>query len=156
MINMIVAMDKNMGIGKDNKLPWKLSNDMKFFKSTTIGSTIVMGRKTYQSIGRLLPDRNNVILTRDKDFKVEGAIIFNDIDSLVEFCRTQETVFVIGGSEVYSQLLPYTEKIYVTIIDHEYDCDAFFNFGTFDFKSCIVLEEHIEDGIRYTINVFAK
>lgn len=116
MISLIVAHDMNRAIGKSNTLPWSIKEDLRYFSKITRGKTVVMGEKTYESIGKLLPNRNNIILTKDKDYKVEGAIIINDPMEIVELSRTSD-VFIIGGGQVYRLFLPYAENLYITQID---------------------------------------
>ena len=126
-MNLIVAVDKNYGIGKNNALLAHIPEDMKFFKSKTIGKTIVMGSNTYLSFPkRPLPDRENIVLT-SKPSKFPEIKAFESIGELFEYISDRhEDVFVCGGSTVYLQLLPYCEKAYVTRIDESFDADAFF------------------------------
>ena len=125
-ISLIAAMSKNRVIGKNNKLPWNIPEDLKYFRDKTRGKTVVMGRKTYDSIGRLLPKRTNVIITRKLNYDVDGAIIVNNIDSLFDNIKDDDEVMIIGGSEIYNQMLPLAERIYLTIINTEIDGDSFF------------------------------
>jgi dihydrofolate reductase len=122
----IVATDLKNGIGKENKLLWHLPADLKFFKKTTMGCPIVMGRKTYESIGRLLPGRKNVIITRNSYFNVEGAFITNSIESALKELKSEEKVFIIGGAEIYKQSLPYIQELYRTLVKSEFEADTFF------------------------------
>ena len=101
IIAAIVAIDLNHAIGKNNQLLWHLPADLKFFKQTTMGCPIIMGRKTYQSIGKLLPGRKNIIITRNEDFKIEGAEIYQSLNDAISKCDS-EKVFVIGGAEIYT------------------------------------------------------
>lgn len=133
MINLIWAEDKNHGIGKDNKLPWNIPDEMKHFRSTTLDKIIVMGRKTYESIGRLLPKRTNVIITNNTEYKVEGAIIFNSIEKFAEEYKNKD-VYVIGGKNIYEQFLKYADKLIISKINSEYDCDTFINIDYSNFK----------------------
>lgn len=128
MISMIVAVDKNLCIGKDNTLPFSIKEDMKWFKEKTIGKTIVMGRKTLESIGKPLPNRNNIILSRDTALEVEGAVVLNDYNEVIKRALLYgEQIVIIGGSEIYNLFLPYAHKLYVTLIDTEVeDGDTYF------------------------------
>ncbi|PWA13263.1 dihydrofolate reductase [Pueribacillus theae] len=126
MISFLVAMDKNRLIGKDNDLPWRLPADLAFFKKKTTGNTIIMGRKTYASIGRPLPNRRNVILTRDKNFNAEGCIIVHTVEDAIASIQPNEEGFVIGGAEIFPQFLPYADKMYITFINEEFDGDTYF------------------------------
>ena len=129
---MIVAMDRNRVIGKGNALPWKLSGDMKFFKQTTMGKPVIMGRKTFESIGKALPGRANIVITRDPDFDAEGIEPVETIEIALKAGRTvaaitgTEEVVVIGGSQIYEALLPETTRIYLTEVDLEVGGDAYF------------------------------
>lgn len=129
-MNLIVAVDKNWAIGKENKLLVSIPQDMKFFRETTIGKVVVMGRKTLESFpgGQPLKQRTNIVLTRDKNFKVKDAIVVHDIDELLEELRNynDEDVYVIGGESIYRQMLPYCTLAHVTKINHAYEADTYF------------------------------
>ncbi|MBP1157213.1 MULTISPECIES: dihydrofolate reductase [unclassified Paenibacillus] len=130
-ISLILAMDEARGIGRNNKLPWRLPADLAFFKKTTLGHTILMGRKTYESIGRPLPGRHNVILTRDASFKAEGSEVLHSVEEAAAAygrggSKETEELFVIGGAEVYGLMLPYADRMYITEIAHRFEADAFF------------------------------
>jgi dihydrofolate reductase len=124
-ISYIFAMDRNRVIGKDNQLPWRIPADLKFFKETTMGHTIVMGRKTYESIGKPLPGRTNVIMTQNPDYKVEGCEIVHTIEELLERYGEEE-IIVTGGSELFRLFMPYVSKMYITSIEHEFEGDTWF------------------------------
>lgn len=126
-VNIIVAMAENNAIGKDNKLLWHLPNDLKFFKNTTMGCPIIMGRKTYESIGRLLPGRQNVIISRDKDYAVSGATTCNSINEAIETVDA-EKVFIIGGGQIYKQALDANliSKVFITKVHTTIAGDTFF------------------------------
>ena len=117
-------MSKNRVIGDSNTLIWHLPEDLKRFKQLTTGNAIVMGRKTYESIGRPLPNRRNIIITRDKDYSVEGCEVVNSLEEA--FLITGSDCFVIGGGEIYKQSLSYSEKIYLTLIDKDFEGDTEF------------------------------
>ena len=129
-MNIIVAADKNWAIGKNNKLLVSIPQDMKFFRETTTGKVVVMGRKTLESFpgGQPLKKRVNIVLTSDKNYHVNGADIVHSIDALLEELKKYpaEDIYVIGGESIYRQLLPYCDKAYVTKIEHAYDADTFF------------------------------
>jgi dihydrofolate reductase len=125
IIAAIVAIDLNNAIGKNNQLLWHLPADLKFFKTTTMGCPIIMGRKTYESIGRLLPGRKNMIITRSLDFKLEGAEVYNSLDAAIKNC-TEEKVFIIGGAEIYHLAMPLLTELYVTKVKHQFDADTHF------------------------------
>ena len=124
MIKLIVAVSKNMVIGDSNKLIWHLPADLKRFKEVTTGHPIVMGRKTFQSIGRPLPNRRNIIITRDEDFEVEGCEIVNSIEEAL--LLTNSDCFIIGGGEIYKQTIHLAEQIYMTVVDEEFEGDTKF------------------------------
>ncbi|WP_284644142.1 dihydrofolate reductase [Paenibacillus silviterrae] len=129
MISYIFAMDENRGIGVDNKLPWRLPADLARFKKLTLQHTILMGRKTFDSIGRKpLPKRRNVVLTRDKSFQAEGCEVIHSIDEVVARYggAEEEELFVIGGTEVFALLMPHADKMYVTEIAHRFPADTWF------------------------------
>ena len=125
MITLIAACSKNRVIGKDNKLIWHLPEDLKRFKDLTLGNPIVMGRKTYESIGKSLPGRLNIILTKNRDFKADNCLIYNNIYDMLEIYQ-QSNLFVIGGGEIYNMFLPYAKKIELTLIDRDFEGDTFF------------------------------
>ncbi|MCM3718798.1 dihydrofolate reductase [Fictibacillus phosphorivorans] len=124
MISFVVAMDENRGIGKDNDLPWYLPNDLKHFKKTTMGKPIVMGRKTYESIGKPLPGRENIVVTRDQNYEAEGVTIVHSVDDVLKI--KAEEMCVIGGSEIFKQFLPVADRLYITEIYHTFDADTYF------------------------------
>ena len=128
MLSAIVAKSMNNAIGKDNKLLWKIPDDMKRFKKLTTGHTIIMGRKTFESIGRVLPNRLNVILTRDPNYKVDdpNVKIVGGISDLEEYINDENENFVIGGAMIYNLLMPYVTKMYVTEIDKDFEGDTVF------------------------------
>lgn len=129
---LIVAMDLNRGIGKDNDLMWHLPADMKFFRETTTNHVVVMGRKNFESIPekyRPLPKRENVILTRNKDYSADGTLIFHDYEScLNHYKNSDKTVFIIGGGEIYKIALEQNsiDEMYISHVNHSFDADTFF------------------------------
>ena len=128
MLSIIVAKAKNNVIGKDNQLIWHLPNDLKRFKKLTTGHTIIMGRKTFESLGRILPNRKHVILSKNKEFNIddEKVKVINDISEVKQYIDSKEESFVIGGAMIYQLLMPVCDKMYITEIDKEFDGDAFF------------------------------
>ena len=129
-MNLIVAVDKNWAIGKGNQLLVSIPQDMKFFRETTLGKVVVMGRKTLESFpgGQPLKKRTNIVLTRDKNYKVNDAIIVHTVKELLEELKKyeEEEIYVIGGESIYRQLLPYCDLAHVTKIDHAYEADTYF------------------------------
>ncbi|WP_373323194.1 dihydrofolate reductase [Alkalihalobacterium chitinilyticum] len=127
LISFLVAMDNNRVIGKDNDLPWSLPADLAYFKKVTMGHPIVMGRKTYESIGRPLPGRENIILTRNREYSVDGCTVLHslaDVKQVVD-ANDKET-FIIGGAEIFKEAFPIADKLYITHIDEEFDGDTYF------------------------------
>ena len=124
MINIIVAMSKNRVIGNSNTLIWHLPEDLKRFKELTTDNTIVMGRKTYESIGRPLPNRRNIIITRDTNYMVDGCEIVNSLEEAL--LLSNGDCFIIGGGEIYKQSIDISDRIYLTLIDKEFDGDTKF------------------------------
>ena|SRR5687767_5400701 len=118
-------MAKNRVIGAHNAIPWHLPAELKMFKAITMGHHIVMGRKTWESIGRLLPGRTTVIVTRRPDYAVPGAIVANSLESALAACGDDEEVFVIGGAELFSAALPRADRIYLTVVDAEVPGDTY-------------------------------
>jgi dihydrofolate reductase len=129
-MNLIVAVDENWAIGKDNKLLVSIPSDMKFFRQTTTGKVVVMGRKTLESFPNGLPlkNRTNIVLTRSRDYKVKGAVMVHSVPELLAELEkyNSEDVYVIGGDSVYRELLPYCDTAHVTKISHAYEADAYF------------------------------
>ena len=170
-MDMIVAADKNWGIGKDGGLLCHIPGDLRYFKEKTLGATCVMGRKTLDSLpgGKPLPERRNIVLTRSKDFEREGVTVVHDVDELEKLLAAEETdssgapgehsdVFVIGGASIYKELLGDCRNIYVTRMDKVFDADTFFpdldNDGRFELacKS----DPHEENGIVYRFTKYVN
>lgn len=125
-LSVIAAVADNDAIGLDNGLPWHLPEDLKHFRALTMGHHIIMGRKTYESLGRLLPGRTTVIVTRQMDYCVDGAIVASSLQEAVSRCGNDEEVFVIGGAEIYRVALPQADRLYLTEVHGEFPADAFF------------------------------
>ena len=125
-ISLIVALAKNNVIGLNNTLPWHLPEDLKHFRSLTTGHHIIMGRKTYESLGRLLPDRTTVIVTRNNDYQVDGALIAHSLDAAIALCENDDEVFVIGGAELYQVGIKLANKLYITELELDVPGDAYF------------------------------
>ncbi|MCZ6559577.1 MAG: type 3 dihydrofolate reductase, partial [Gammaproteobacteria bacterium] len=125
-ISLILAMGRNRVIGRDNQLPWHLPADLAHFKATTMGKPILMGRKTWESIGKALPGRKNIVLTGQAGYTTDGATVVNSIDEAIAACESAEELMVIGGAGVYQAFLPRAQKIYLTQIDNDIEGDTFF------------------------------
>lgn len=132
-ISLIVAMSSNRVIGLNNQMPWHLSADLKKFKTITMGAPILMGRKTYESIGRPLPGRTNIVISRNPAYlpstgagQEQDCLVFNDIDKALESCRDRDEIFIIGGADFYRSMLPVADTLYLTQIHREFAGDTFF------------------------------
>jgi dihydrofolate reductase len=126
MIIMIAAVAENNALGKDNELVWHLPNDFKRFKALTSGHHIIMGRKTFESFPKPLPNRTHIIITRQKEYQAEGCIIVDGIEKALEICPKDEDSYIIGGGEIYILGLPYSDKIEITRVHHTFEADAYF------------------------------
>ncbi len=157
--SIIVAMDENNGIGKDNKLLVYLPNDLKHFKQITTGHTVIMGRKTYQSLPNgALPNRRNIVLSKSLN-SLPDAIVVNTLDELMKLVSEEDENFIIGGAQIYELFLPMTEKIYLTRIHARLDADTFFPRVNWENWQLIDEEKHFAD-IRhpydYTFQIFRR
>ncbi len=157
-ISIIVAHSRNMAIGKANSLVWRLPDDLKRFKKLTTGHPIIMGRKTYQSINRPLPDRTNIVVTRDMGLEIPGCIVVHSaieaIKKAKEFDR--EEIFIIGGAEIYKETLPLADRLYVTVVDMYVDGDAFFPEYSNIFTKKISEESGEFEGLKYSYLILEK
>lgn len=125
IVSIVVAIAENNAIGKDNKLLWHLPKDLKHFKEITTGGTVIMGRKTYDSVGRPLPNRRNIIITRQQ-IEIPGCEVVNSIGAALDLCRDEAEVFIVGGAEVYKQVMPLTDRIFLTIVHKNFEADTYF------------------------------
>lgn len=127
MISLIVAHDSNRVIGLDNKMPWHIPGDLAYFKEKTMNKAIVMGRKTYESIGRVLPGRKNIIVSRNPSYQVEGAEVVTNLDDAIALAETHhEEVMIIGGEQIFRAVLPNADRLYITLIQHVFNGDTYF------------------------------
>ena len=126
MIIMIAAVAENNALGKNNELVWHLPNDFKRFKSLTTGHHIIMGRKTFESFPKPLPDRVHIVISRQENYKPEGCIVVDSIEKAIALCPEKDDSYVIGGGEIYNLALPFTDIIELTKVHHSFDADAFF------------------------------
>jgi dihydrofolate reductase len=161
IISAIVAASNNMCIGIDNQLPWRMPNDLKYFKNTTEGHCVVMGRKTFESIGKPLVDRTNVVLSRNPYFSHDGIDVFNNSDDVLKFCEANEfsQVFIIGGSEIYQQFFNKLDYLYLTKIDTEINGTSFFPELNWDEWVSIYKDKNYKDDKHeydYSFNVYKK
>ena len=126
MVSIIVAIAENGVIGDKNTLLWHIKEDMVRFRTTTSGHPVIMGRKTYDSIGRPLPKRTNVVITRDTELQIEGCTMAHSLQEAIELFPTDEEVFIIGGTQIYTQAMELTDRLYLTIVHRAYEGDASF------------------------------
>lgn len=157
-ISIVVAIaERNRAIGKDNKLPWHIPEDLKRFKEITSGHPIIMGRKTFKSIGRPLPNRTNIIITRDANYQMEKCVIVNSIEKAIQEASQleQEEIFIIGGGEIFKQALPYVDKLYLTIVKGPIDGDVFFPEYS-AFKTIVKQSSHASNGYEYDFLELAR
>lgn len=126
MTILIAAVAENNALGKNNDLLWHLPNDFKRFKEVTSGHHIIMGRKTFESFPKPLPNRTHVIITRQKDFKHEGCIVVSDIEKAIAACPENEDIYIIGGGEIYTQSIHFADQLDITRVHHSFDADVYF------------------------------
>ena len=126
LLTMIAAAAKNDALGKDNDLIWHISEDLKRFKRLTSGHTIIMGRKTFESMPKALPNRTNIVLTNKKDYQPEGAIVVHTIEDALNLVKDDTQPFIIGGGEIYRLFMPYCDRIELTRVHHNFEADVFF------------------------------
>lgn len=158
MISLIVAISRNGLIGANNQLPWHIKEDLQHFKTITSGSTIIMGRKTFESIGKPLPNRRNIVLTRDLTFKSEGIEIVHSVNEILSLCTQESETFIIGGGEVYTLLLPYADKLYITLVDIDIQGDTHFpNYANDFIQISSKLGEQVDStGYNYYFTEWTK
>ena len=125
-ISIVVAMAANRVIGNDNRLPWHLPADLKHFRETTMGKPILMGRKTWESIGRPLPGRTSIVITRDEGYAAPGCVVVHSIEAALQAAGAQDEAMVIGGADLYRQLLAHADTIYLTLVHHDFEGDTRF------------------------------
>jgi len=156
-LSIIVAISKDGVIGLNNTLPWHLPEDLRRFKALTMGHHIIMGRKTYESLGRLLPGRTTVIVTRNKTYKVEGALTVHSLESALKQCSADVEPFLIGGAELYKNGLERATKLYITQVNAEFVGDAFFPKVDYDDWQLIEKKDHIStSGLQYSDLIYHR
>jgi len=161
IISCIVAKSTNNVIGKENKMPWHISADLKYFKKITSGHTIILGRKNFESIGRALPNRTNIIVTKNKDFKCPGCVVLNSLEKALKhaFEEGENEVFIIGGGQVYEQTKEYWDRLYITQINEEFEGDVFFpkvDLEKWILKSQTCFEKSDINKYSYCFNVYER
>jgi dihydrofolate reductase len=156
MISIICAITKNRAIGKNKDLLFKIKNDLARFKMVTSGHPIIMGRKTYESIGRALPNRTNIVISRDPNLKIENVDVLPSLEAALEKYKDEKEIFIIGGGQIYTRAIEIADKLYLTIIDKVVeDADTFFP-DYFAFNKCIFKEEGEENGVKYSFIELVK
>ncbi|MDN7241035.1 dihydrofolate reductase [Planococcus sp. N028] len=157
MISLMVAHDPNRVIGKDNQLPWHIPEDLAYFKKHTVGKGIVMGRNTYESIGRPLPKRRNIIVTRNTEYKVDGADVVHTLDQAIRLAEeVHEEVMVIGGEEVFRSILPRADRLYITLIKADFEGDTFFPEYGSEWQLVSQSEELFSNGVPFSYLIFER
>ncbi len=126
ILSLILAVSENGFIGRDNRLPWHLPADLKHFRALTLGKPIIMGRRTYESLGRPLPERRNILLTRDPGYQAPGCVCVHSVEAALQAAEPAPEVMIIGGAEIYRQFLPRADRLYVTLVHREVEGDARF------------------------------
>jgi len=151
MISMIAVTNEKRAIGFENKLLWDIPDDLRHFRDITFGHTVVMGSKTFESLGRALPNRTNIVIAKEKDYEASGCIVVNSIEDALEMAKKEEKndeIFIIGGGSIYQQFLPYAEKLYLTIVEDDPKADTFFPDYS-EFKNLLSEEKHEYNGLKY-------
>lgn len=160
IISLIWAMDDNRLIGVENRLPWKLPADMKWFRRHTLGKTIVMGRKTFESFGsKPLPERTNIVVTRDEGYQAPGAIVVHSIDEALQAAAGEQEIFIIGGASFYEQMLPCADRLYITQVHGTFTGDAWFpSFDMSRWRSVTSEESRVDEKNPYccTFTIFER
>ncbi len=165
MVALVVAVAMNGVIGRRGRLPWRIPSELRHFKRITMGKPLIMGRKTFVSLGKPLAGRDNIVLTRDRDFSAEGAIVAASAEETLEIARKcaadrgAEEIMVIGGAEIYTQMLPKADRIYLTRVHAEPEGDVFFTLpdaGEWRETSRMLQDEGPDDEFAYTLTVFDR
>jgi dihydrofolate reductase len=165
-ISMIAAIGKNRELGKDNKIPWHIPEDFTWFKEKTQGHVVIMGRKTFESIGKPLPKRTNIVITREKEYTAEGIIVVHSLEEALAIPKEKEEsflkeegkepeVFIIGGAQIFTEGMQYADRLYITLIDHTFDADTFFPAYP-EFTKVIFEKKGESGGYKYTFYILEK
>lgn len=150
-VSIVAAIDEKRGLGKNNDLLFRIPEDLKRFRQLTLEHPIIMGRKTFESIGKPLPSRTNIIITRDKNYSASNTIIVHSLDKGIEIAKKSpgnEEIFIIGGGQVFAQALPLVEKLYLTLVEGDYDADTFFPDYS-EFKKIVFEQPGQSSGYKY-------
>jgi dihydrofolate reductase len=156
LISLIVAMASNRVIGDKGEIPWKIPGEQKMFKEVTMGHTMIMGRKTYEAIGRALPGRTNIVITRQSEYQAPGCKVVHDLDSALESCSSEEDeAFIIGGGQIYNETISAADRIYLTVLPREVSGDTYFpEFSESDFK--IIKSDFIDAVEPYHFYIYER
>ncbi|MFF3100099.1 dihydrofolate reductase [Viridibacillus arvi] len=158
MISLIVAHDENNVIGLNNAMPWHLPGDLAYFKRTTMGKPMIMGRKTFESIGKPLPGRTNIVITRDEEYAREGIVIVHSLEEALALAEKEsEEIMIIGGEQIFRMTLPMADRLYVTKIEKQYEGDTF--FPSYGDEWQVVSQSEVnetEDGLKFTYLVYER
>ena len=150
MVSMIAAIGNGRALGKNNDLLWRIPDDMKRFRALTTGHPIVMGRKTFESIGKPLPNRTSIVITRDRNWQYEGVLTASSIEEALEKANALDSdVFVLGGGQIYEQALPFTDRLCLTLIDATKDADIYFPAYEDTFTKVTFHEDREHEGLKY-------
>jgi dihydrofolate reductase len=149
IISIIAAMAENRVIGRENQLPWHLPSEHRRFKAITMGHPVIMGRRTFESIGHPLPGRTNIIISGQVDYAAKGCIVVNDLQAAIMACEGADEIFICGGEAVFREAMPFADRIYLTIVEEEFDGDAFFPGIPADFVE--VERKSFEDVLPYAM-----
>ena len=154
-IILIAAMAKNRVIGRGNAIPWHIPGEQQRFKGMTMGHTLIMGRKTFESIGRPLPGRKTIIVSRNRKYRAPGCPVAKSLAAAIALCPKEETIFIAGGGEIYREALPLAEAIYLTVLGREVEGDILFP-GFDPNQFCAISQERVEGPEPYTFTVFTR
>ncbi|EKD58542.1 MAG: hypothetical protein ACD_56C00106G0008 [uncultured bacterium] len=156
-ISIICAIAENRAIGKNNQLLWHIPEDFKHFKNITSGHVIIMGKKTFESIGKPLPNRTNIVVTRDKNFSAEGIIVANSVEEAINKAKEieKEEIFIIGGGQIYQQAMNMADKLYLTVVEGIFDADTFFPEYS-EFKNVVSERKGSDENFKYTFLELTK
>jgi len=156
-ISAIAAIGKNRELGKNNKLIWRISSDLKRFKEITFGHPIIMGRKTYESIGKPLLGRKNIVITRNTDYHPTGVVVGHSLEEAIEEASRDEKkeIFIIGGADIFKKALPKVDRLYLTVVDESAQADVFFPSYS-DFSNILKKREYVNDEHNYTYSILER
>ncbi len=158
-VSIVVALaKKNRVIGKNNKLPWHIPEDLRHFKQVTEGHPVIMGRKTYESIGRPLPNRTNIVISRNKNYNARGCIVLSSLSESIKLAsqKDKEEIFIIGGGQIFEEAIHITDRLYLTLVEGDFDGDVYFPVYESLFTKVISRSEHKSDRHRYTFLTIVK